>query len=291
MATVTVFTAARMQAIENAALIAGAISGRNLILTRFDGGTVDVGAVRPPGFYAITADLANISGVAGMLVNDYVINASGNNLTVLGVANVTPGSIIKATGATTGVASGTIRGAQGPAGNEPALITTAAGLSALSAAADGTTVCFQTAAMATDDVMWIFRKKGAFWFPVGGEPWVKDVLAGATVTQDTFQTPGDTPTHTNPLAGDYRFQMGSRVVTNTAGASYMQLFVGGSGSNNFENIKSTAAGGNSMDASRPFRWNGLTVGVTCHLRHRVDTGGSTTWYQRWLSMMPAKIPA
>lgn len=48
MATVTVFTAARMAAIEAASIVSGAISGDNLILTKFGGGTVNAGNVRGP---------------------------------------------------------------------------------------------------------------------------------------------------------------------------------------------------------------------------------------------------
>ena len=46
MATITGFTASRMQEIENSAIVTGSISGDNLILTRFDGGSVNAGNVR-----------------------------------------------------------------------------------------------------------------------------------------------------------------------------------------------------------------------------------------------------
>lgn len=45
-ATVRVFTAARMQAIEDDTIISGTVSGDNLILTRKGGGTVNAGNVR-----------------------------------------------------------------------------------------------------------------------------------------------------------------------------------------------------------------------------------------------------
>lgn len=48
MATVTGLTAARMLAIEAASVVAGIVSGNNLILTRFDGSTIDAGNVRGP---------------------------------------------------------------------------------------------------------------------------------------------------------------------------------------------------------------------------------------------------
>lgn len=48
MATVTVFTAARMLAIENASVVDGEVVGDNLILTRHDATTIDAGDVRGP---------------------------------------------------------------------------------------------------------------------------------------------------------------------------------------------------------------------------------------------------
>ena len=48
MGTVDVFTKARMQAIENNAVVSGAVVGDNLILTQFDGDTINAGNVRGP---------------------------------------------------------------------------------------------------------------------------------------------------------------------------------------------------------------------------------------------------
>jgi hypothetical protein len=48
MATVTVFTAARMQAIENASVVSGTVTAGNLILTKFNGATINAGSVIGP---------------------------------------------------------------------------------------------------------------------------------------------------------------------------------------------------------------------------------------------------
>lgn len=48
MATVTGFTAERMEAIEAASVVDGEVVGDNLILTRFDSSTIDAGNVRGP---------------------------------------------------------------------------------------------------------------------------------------------------------------------------------------------------------------------------------------------------
>lgn len=48
MPTVTGLTAARMEEIENQSIVGGSISGDSLILTRFDGATINAGNVRGP---------------------------------------------------------------------------------------------------------------------------------------------------------------------------------------------------------------------------------------------------
>lgn len=48
MATVTGYTAARMKAIEDSAIVDGTVSGDNLILIKHDGTTIDAGSVRGP---------------------------------------------------------------------------------------------------------------------------------------------------------------------------------------------------------------------------------------------------
>ena len=46
MATVTVYTAERMKAIEDASIVSGAIVGNDLILTKFDETTINAGVVK-----------------------------------------------------------------------------------------------------------------------------------------------------------------------------------------------------------------------------------------------------
>lgn len=48
MATVTVFTSTRMQAIENASVVSGTVTAGNLILTKFSGATINAGSVIGP---------------------------------------------------------------------------------------------------------------------------------------------------------------------------------------------------------------------------------------------------
>ena len=48
MATITGYTAARMQDIEDSSIVSGTVVGDDLILDRFDGATVNAGNVRGP---------------------------------------------------------------------------------------------------------------------------------------------------------------------------------------------------------------------------------------------------
>lgn len=48
MASVTGYTAARMQEIEDQAVVGGSVVGDNLVLTRYNGGTINAGNVRGP---------------------------------------------------------------------------------------------------------------------------------------------------------------------------------------------------------------------------------------------------
>lgn len=64
MATVTGYTALRMKAIEDASIVSGEIIAGNLILTRFDGGTVDAGPVTAGEFFIPLDQKAAVNGVA-----------------------------------------------------------------------------------------------------------------------------------------------------------------------------------------------------------------------------------
>lgn len=58
MPTVTVYTAERMQEIEDESIVDGDVVGDNLILTRHDGGTINAGSVRgPQGVAGPTGDV------------------------------------------------------------------------------------------------------------------------------------------------------------------------------------------------------------------------------------------
>jgi hypothetical protein len=61
----------------------------------------------------LTTNMTNISAISGMLVGDSVVNTGAGTPTILGVANVAIGGIVRATSATAGVLDGNIRGVAG----------------------------------------------------------------------------------------------------------------------------------------------------------------------------------
>lgn len=86
MGTITGLTAGRMLAIEAASIVRGIVSGNNLILTRFDGTTIDAGSVRgpqgiqgPPG--SITSSPAG-GALTGNYPNPYLATGSVTDVTV-----------------------------------------------------------------------------------------------------------------------------------------------------------------------------------------------------------------
>lgn len=80
MATVTGFTAARMQAIEDQAIVSGSVSSGDLILSRHDGSTINAGSViGPPG---PTGPPGSLGGTVGSSDNA-IVRADGTGGTVV----------------------------------------------------------------------------------------------------------------------------------------------------------------------------------------------------------------
>lgn len=76
--------------------------------------------------------------------------------------------------------------------------------------ADGDTIYYQTAGMATDGIMWTLRYRAAGgtykWECVGGTPWLEGDTGSTqeTTTSTSYATTTNAPALTVPLAGDYR---------------------------------------------------------------------------------------
>lgn len=110
MATITVLTAARMLAIEAKSVVSGLVDAAgHLILTKYDGSTVDAGYVKgpagnngTPGSKWISGTVAPASGTG--VIGDFYINTATSDY-------------YEKTGTTTWTLRGNLKGAQGTAGN------------------------------------------------------------------------------------------------------------------------------------------------------------------------------
>lgn len=89
MATITGYTAARMKAIEDAVIVDGDVVGDNLILTRYDGGTINAGSVRgatgstgPTGEVTTAAMNAALTSLESDLQADIVASMPVGSMTM-----------------------------------------------------------------------------------------------------------------------------------------------------------------------------------------------------------------
>lgn len=88
MASVTGYTAARMQEIEDQAIVTGAVVGDNLVLTRYDGGTINAGNVRGPiGNTGPAATIPSVARVRAVFALDVFQSVSNGTVTVVAFAN------------------------------------------------------------------------------------------------------------------------------------------------------------------------------------------------------------
>lgn len=293
MGTITGLTAAAMTAIRNAVIEGASIVGSDLILTKHDGTTFNAGNARGASFRMTNADLANISGIVDSVVGDLFVNSDVANHTILGVANVPPGGVVKATSATTGtLQSGSLRG---PASITP-LITTAAALAALTPA-NGDEVDFQTAAMKTDNVMWRLKYDssiaGSFkWIFKGGGPIHREVAAPAAPAVNGAYTDIDANlSFALPLQGTYDVSIGAYLshTGNNQGANVVPVATGLAA--NLANAASTvqpaasAASGASAATSR--RFSGLSG--TLKAQYFVGVAAGATIQRVFLEARPVLV--
>lgn len=86
MASVTSYTAARMQAIEDQAVVGGHVTGGNLILERHNGGTINAGSVVGPA--GPTGPSGAVGGTTGA-VDNAIIRANGTGGTTVQSSGIT----------------------------------------------------------------------------------------------------------------------------------------------------------------------------------------------------------
>lgn len=296
MGTVISFTKERLLALEAATIVGGSIVGDILKLTKHDGTTVDAGNVRGHGFWPVTADIANISAVAGSLIGDYFVNSDIVNHTILGVANVLPGGVVRATSATNGVASGTIRGPMRPI----PLVSALPG-----APADGDEIYFQNSTMAAVGARWhlAYRAGSASaykWEYVGGSYMYKagtkqswNDRSAANNTANGYLDP-TAPQITVPLAGDYELDGTAVCVTNN-GTAAPGIVIGtslpGGGWPDSDSLANgQIAGGGVHPLASIKQLLGLSASTVISMYFmNANTGGSVSFYKANMRLRPLRV--
>ena len=92
MGTITGYTAAKMQIVEDAAIVGGHLTGNNLILEAHDGGTIDAGAVKGP-----KGDTGPMGEVSTSAMNSAISTAQTTLTTSITNASQAKASVAKLT--------------------------------------------------------------------------------------------------------------------------------------------------------------------------------------------------
>lgn len=164
-----------------------------------------------------------------------------------------------------------------------------------SAPANGTTVDYQSAAMAVDGVRWRLtynaQSASAYkWEFVGGTPLFSEVATSESTTSGTYvdlATVG--PSVTTPLAGDYDVTIeavaASSAVSSFAGMSYA---IGGTAATDadYAHVNSQVAN-QEIVATRTRRKTGLPASTALVAKYR--TSASASYHSRMMRVIPVRV--
>jgi hypothetical protein len=189
------------------------------------------------------------------------------------------------------------RGPQGPPG-DPADIADVEIVDALPGSpVDGQVIFYQSAAMATDGIVWVFRYRAAAsgsykWEFVGGAAISSESTTSNTSSSTSYADIANNPAVTTPLAGDYDVVVGARAQCNSAGNSaFFSFAIGGTAAsdNDAVRVRNTDASVNAdISASRTVRKAAVAAGTALSGRVRVEAG-TGTWAMRWLRLIPVRV--
>lgn len=193
----------------------------------------------------------------------------------------------------TGTVTAMPTGPQGPAGPGVRGLVTALP----SLPQDGDECYFQSAAMATDGIVWHLRYRAASaspykWEFFGGTQLFSANTAGGATASATFVAFAGGPTISLPLAGDYMIGIGAHVynVSPSQGQS-MTFAIGAAAPDESEGLQPwvpTHPGGGRGEYARTLRKNGLAA-VTLDARYRATGGVTGNWISCWMSAQPVRV--
>jgi hypothetical protein len=154
--------------------------------------------------------------------------------------------------------------------------------------ADGDTVYLQTAAMATDGIIWTFRYRsgaGTYkWEFVGGPPWAVEVATGQTQATNNawvdLATVG--PSVTVPVAGDYITVGMARAENGFAGANRSFIGVAIGAGTPTHDAQADIAAQNHLESLSITDIQTATAGQEFRLRYRQVNNGLTFAYRTLL---------
>lgn len=165
---------------------------------------------------------------------------------------------------------------------------------------DGQIIMYQSAAMATDGIIWRFRYRAASasaykWEFIGGAPLASTGGGGnvSTANNATFADPaGGTASVTVPVAGDYTTAYGARCVNNSSGnTSRGFLGLDRAGTNllvdEFDAGTVLAYG---VNAGKPsIRLNNLAASDVLKVRASTEGGINTNIYNPIVAITPVRV--
>lgn len=149
---------------------------------------------------------------------------------------------------------------------------------------------------ATNGVVWHFKYRSASasaykWeFIGGGSLWaaVETAETRAASTYGALATAG--PSITVPLAGDYRVEIGCRLLVSAALAGFMSYDVGGTGASDQDAASNTLSAVNYEGTvfSRNLK-TGLAASTALVSKYRCGTATTLTFSYRRLSVVPVRV--
>lgn len=168
-------------------------------------------------------------------------------------------------------------------------------------AANGQVIYFQSAAMATDGIVWTLRYNSASasaykWECVGGSIWSKEVDTNESTTAiaNTWGTLATSLAVTPPLSGDYYVEHGCMFYNGAAGGvSYHSYSVGGSTTNSTADavlVQESSAVTTVTHGSRRRRKNSLAAGsAITEVVQSTGAAGSGVFRNRYLGIVPIRV--